>query len=125
MLLDLSLTVDIYYFLSISRRIFLVCTVTIVFDVVLHVVVDVAVVLVLIVKCHIVKDSFPTFFFINYPVFSEHVYMRPEGNSNRSEISNRFEMSFRLHGNLHRDFTVASFQTIARPFAHVQMISFN
>ena len=31
--------------------------------------------------------------------------MRPEVNSNWFEISNRFEMSFRLHGNLHRDFT--------------------
>ena len=30
------------------------------------------------------------------------------------EISNRFEMSFRLHGNLHGDLTVATFQTIAR-----------
>ena len=28
--------------------------------------------------------------------------MIPEVNSNRFEISNRFEMSFRLHGNLHR-----------------------
>ena len=46
----------------------------------------------------------------------EHVYMRPEVNSNRFEISNRFEMLFRLHGNLHRDFTAASFQTIARPY---------
>ena len=44
----------------------------------------------------------------------EHVYMRPEVNSNRFEISNRFEMSFRLHGNLHGDFTAATFQTIAR-----------
>ena len=42
----------------------------------------------------------------------EHVYMKPEVNSNRFEISNRFEMSFRLHGNLH--FTAATFQTIAR-----------
>ena len=40
--------------------------------------------------------------------------MRPEVNSNRFEISNRFEMLFRLHDNLHRDFTMASFQTIAR-----------
>ena len=40
--------------------------------------------------------------------------MRPEVNSNRFEISNRFEMSFRLHGNLQRDFTATSFQTIAR-----------
>ena len=51
--------------------------------------------------------------------------MRPEVNSNWFEISNRFEMSFRLHGNLHRDFTAASFQTIASSIAHVQMISFN
>ena len=38
----------------------------------------------------------------------EHVYMRPEVNSNR------FEMSLRLHGNLHEDFIGATFQTIAR-----------
>ena len=43
----------------------------------------------------------------------DHVSMRPEVNSNRFEISNRFEM-FRLHGNLHGDFTAATFQTIAR-----------
>ena len=42
--------------------------------------------------------------------------MRPEVNSDWFEISNRFEMSFRLHGNLHRDFAAASFQTIARPY---------
>ena len=35
------------------------------------------------------------------PGDQEHVYMRPEVNSNRFEISNRFEKSFRLHG----DFT--------------------
>ena len=40
----------------------------------------------------------------------EHVYMRTEVNSNRFEISNRFEMSLRLHGNLHGDFTAATFQ---------------
>ena len=40
----------------------------------------------------------------------EHVYMRPEVNSNC------FEMSYHLHGNLHRDLTVVSFQTIARPY---------
>ena len=51
--------------------------------------------------------------------------MRPEVNSNRFEISNRFEMSLRLHGNLHRDFTAASFQTMQDPIAHVQMIYFN
>ena len=33
----------------------------------------------------------------------EHVYMKPEVYSNRFEISDRFEMPFRLHGNLHRD----------------------
>ena len=44
----------------------------------------------------------------------EHVYMIPEVNSNRFEISNRLEMSFRLHGNLHGDFTAATFQTMAR-----------
>ena len=44
----------------------------------------------------------------------EQVYVRPEVKSNRFEISNRFEMSFRLHGNLHGDFTAATFQTIAR-----------
>ena len=59
--------------------------------------------------------------------------MRPEVNSNRFEISNRFEMSFRSHGNfavsgleipnrfqkllrLHGDFTAATFQTIARTY---------
>ena len=40
--------------------------------------------------------------------------MRPEVNLNRFEISNRFEMLFCLHGNLHGDFTAATFQTIAR-----------
>ena len=35
--------------------------------------------------------------------------MRPEVNSNQFEISNRFEMLFHLHGNLHKDFTAASF----------------
>ena len=44
---------------------------------------------------------------INFAVL-EHVYMRLEVNSNR------FEMSFRLHGNLHGDFTAATFQTMAR-----------
>ena len=61
----------------------------------------------------------------------QHVYMRPEVSSDRFEISNHFEKSFRLHGNfttsnleilnrfqklfrLHGDFTVATFQTIAR-----------
>ena len=49
-----------------------------------------------------------------YSANIERVYMRPEVNSNRFEISNRFEMSFRLHGNLHGDFTAATFQTMAR-----------
>ena len=40
--------------------------------------------------------------------------MKLEVNSNRFEISNRFEMSFRLHGNLHGDFIAATSQTIAR-----------
>ena len=61
----------------------------------------------------------------------EDVYMGSEVNSNRFEVSNRFEKSFRLHGNfnvsnlgssnrfqklscLHGDFTAATFQTIAR-----------
>ena len=43
----------------------------------------------------------------------EHVYMRSEVNSDRFEISNRFEM-FRLHGNLHGDFTAVTFQTMVR-----------
>ena len=55
--------------------------------------------------------------------------MRPEVSSNRFEISDRFENSFRLHGNfstanleisnpfkklfrLHGDFTTATFQVI-------------
>ena len=42
--------------------------------------------------------------------------MRPEVNSNRFEISNRLEMSFRLHDNLHGDFTAVTFQTIARSY---------
>ena len=37
--------------------------------------------------------------------------MVPEVNSKRFEISNRFEIPFRLHDNLNRDFTVATFQT--------------
>ena len=53
-------------------------------------------------------------FSIRISYILEHVYMRPEVNSNRFKISNRFEMSFRLHGNLHGDLTAATFQTIAR-----------
>ena len=41
--------------------------------------------------------------------YLEHVYTRPEVNSNWFEISDRFEMSFRLHGSLHGDFTAATF----------------
>ena len=76
-----------------------------------------------IVKFHIAIDTFQK---INL----EQVYMRPEVNSNRFEISNDFEM-FRLRGNftvsnleissrfhklssLHGDFTAATFKTIAR-----------
>ena len=40
--------------------------------------------------------------------------MRLEVNSKRFEVSNHFEMSFRLHGNLHGDFTATTFQTMAR-----------
>ena len=40
--------------------------------------------------------------------------MIPEVNSNRFEISDRFEKSFSLHGNLHGHFTAATSQTIAR-----------
>ena len=42
--------------------------------------------------------------------------MRPEVNSDGFEISNRFEMSFRLLGHLHGDFTAVTFQTIAKLF---------
>ena len=47
-----------------------------------------------------------------YPasLFIEHVYMRPEVNSNRFEISNHFEKSFRLYD----DFAAATFQTVVR-----------
>ena len=40
--------------------------------------------------------------------------MVPEVNSDRFEISNRFEILFRLHDNLHGDFTGTTFQTMAR-----------
>ena len=59
----------------------------------------------------------------------EHVYMRLEVNSDRIQISNHFEKSFRLHGSstavklqisncfqkllrLHGDFTLAVWQTM-------------
>ena len=41
----------------------------------------------------------------------DHVYMRPEVNSNRFEISNRFEKLFRVHGN----FTTANLEFL-NPF---------
>ena len=53
-------------------------------------------------------------FSIRISLILELVYMRPEVNSNRFKISNHFEMSFRLHGNLHGDLNAATFQTIAR-----------
>ena len=55
-------------------------------------------------------------FFIHWSVHLtlEHVYIRPKVNLDWFEISNRFEMSFRLHGNLHGDVPVATFQTLAR-----------
>ena len=49
-------------------------------------------------------------FSIRISYILEHVYMRPEVNSNRFKISNRFEMSFCLHDNLHGDFTAATFK---------------
>ena len=42
--------------------------------------------------------------------------MIPEVNPSKFEISNHFEISFRLHGNLHDDFTGATFQTITQPY---------
>ena len=49
------------------------------------------------------------------PTHQQHVYMRPKVNSDRFEISNRFEM-FHFHGNLRGDFTAATSQTIAKLF---------
>ena len=40
--------------------------------------------------------------------------MTAEVNSDWFEISNRFEMSFRLHGKLHGTFTAATFQAMAK-----------
>ena len=51
--------------------------------------------------------------------------MRPEVNSNRFEISNCFEMLFRLHGNLHGDFTGELSKQYEDTIAHVQMLSSN
>ena len=58
------------------------------------------------------------YFFFSYNVprqhllvsHSEHVYMRAEVNSNRFEISNRFEKLLCLHG----DITAATFQAMIR-----------
>ena len=47
--------------------------------------------------------------------------MRPKVNSNRFEISNRFEMLFHLHGNLHGDFTVE----ISRPKLNLHQSEFH
>ena len=49
-------------------------------------------------------ERLPSSRFFQKSPFLEHVYMRPEVNSNRFEISKRFEKSFRLHG----DFTAAA-----------------
>ena len=49
----------------------------------------------------------------------EHIYMRPEVNSNQFEISNRCEMLFHLNGNLHEDFTAATFQAIAQTLLYM------
>ena len=48
----------------------------------------------------------------------EHIYMKPEVNSNRFEISNGFEKSFRLHD----DFAAATFQTEVRFYCTYAMI---
>ena len=61
------------------------------------------------------------------PYLLEHVYMRPEVNSNR------FEILFRLHGNLHKDFTAQLYfavgiycfhgkLTVVRNFTSVNLI---
>ena len=42
--------------------------------------------------------------------------MRPQVNSHQFEISNGFEMSFRLHGSLHGDSTATTFQTMTGLF---------
>ena len=62
----------------------------------------------MVLSCNLFYQGFSVFF------LSDHVYMRSEVNSNRSEISNRFEMSSRVHGNLHGDFTATSFETVER-----------
>ena len=45
--------------------------------------------------------------------------MRPEVNSNRIEISNRFEMSFRLDGNLHGQFNGGNFPNNSKALLHM------
>ena len=81
------------------------------------------------VHYHLLLASNSTF--KTHSQYLEHVYMRPELNSNRFEISNLFQQSFCLHGNfiasnleisncfqklfrLHENFTAATLQTIAR-----------
>ena len=43
-------------------------------------------------------------------IILEHIYMRLKVNSNRFEISNHFEKSFRLYD----DFAATTFQTVVR-----------
>ena len=45
--------------------------------------------------------------------------MKPERNSNRFKISNRFEMLFRLHGNLHGGFTAATIANNSKTLLHM------
>ena len=69
------------------------------------------------VEISIVFKSFPCFIPVWFSYLGsdlsianiKHVYMRPDVNPNRFEISNRFEMSFCLHDNLHGDFTALTF----------------
>ena len=51
-------------------------------------------------------------FFSVSAIAVEHIYKRPEVNSNRFEISNRFEKLFCLHGN----FTTANLE-ISKPLS--------
>ena len=55
-----------------------------------------------------------------FAIFSayEHVYMRSKVNSNRFEVSNRIEMSFRLHGNLYR-FHCGNFPNNSKTLLHM------
>ena len=56
------------------------------------------------------------FNFLFLVVFSNYIKLRERArlHETRSEISNRFEMSFRLHDSLHGDFTAETYQTTAR-----------